>query len=81
MHFKPSSDRDDIHDGELVKRLRKKIKIVPEFERKFLFPYGFMTYGCAKWAVQTVLSFSDEFTKLLGVKDTFALPGLDFTMP
>jgi len=46
-----------------------------------LFPYGFMTYGCAKWAVETVLTFSIKFTKLLGVTDTFALPGRDFRLP
>ena len=81
MHFKPSWDRDDIHSGDLVKRLKTRINIVPAYERKFIFPYGFMTYGCAKWAVQTVLAFSIELTTLLGVKDTFALPGFDFTMP
>jgi hypothetical protein len=81
MHFRPSWDRDDIHGGCLVKELRKKIPTVPVYKGKFLFPYGFMTYGCTKWAVETVLTFSIEFTKLLGVKDTFALPGRDFRLP
>jgi hypothetical protein len=44
-------------------------------------PYGFMTYGCARWAVQTVLTFSAEFAKLLGVKDKFVSPGLNFNLP
>jgi hypothetical protein len=83
MHFKPSWDTDKIHDNHLVGELRdkKNIRIVDAYKGGFLFPYGFMTYECAKWSVQTVLTFSTEFTKLLGVKDTFILPGLDFTLP
>jgi hypothetical protein len=81
MHFKPSWDSDDIHSGKLVKGLKKKIPEVAAYKGNFLFPYGFMTYGCAKWAVQTVLTFSAEFAKLLGVKDKFVGPGLDFNLP
>jgi|SRR5271170_6142975 hypothetical protein len=81
MHLKPSWDRDDVHNGKLVKGLRnKKIPIVPAYKDKFLFPYGFLTYGCAKWSVRTVLTFSAEVTKLLNVHDTFVC-GLDFTLP
>jgi hypothetical protein len=40
-----------------------------------------MTYGCAKWAVQAVLVFAAGFTNLLGVKDKFVAPGLDFDLP
>ena len=81
MHFKPSWDSDDIHNGKLVEGLRKKIPVVAAYKRNFLFPYGFMTYGCARWAVQTVLTFSAEFAKLLGVKDKFVSPGLNFNLP
>jgi hypothetical protein len=83
MHFRPSWDSDDIHNGKLVKDLKKKVPVAAAYKSKgnFLFPYGFMTYGCAKWAVQTVLTFSSTFTKLLGVTDKFSLPGLDFKLP
>jgi hypothetical protein len=81
MHFKPSWDDDNIHNDDLVKWLRPKIPIIAAYKDKFLFPYGYMTYGCAKWAVETVLKFSTDFTKLLGVKDTFALSGRDFRLP
>jgi hypothetical protein len=81
MHFRPSWDSDDIHDGKLVERLRIKVPVVKAFKGKLLFPHGFMTYGCAKWAVQTVLTFSAEFTEVLGVNDRFTLPGLDFNLP
>jgi hypothetical protein len=61
--------------------VRKKIRIVDAYKSNFLFPYGFMTYDCARWAVQTVLAFSENFSKLLAVKDKFTLPGLDFALP
>jgi hypothetical protein len=81
MHFRPSWDDDDIHTGKFVEELRKKVPVVAAYKQRFQFPYGFMTYGCAKWAVQTVLVFSGEFATLLGVQDGFALPDLDFRLP
>jgi hypothetical protein len=80
MHFKPSWDGDNVNDG-LVADLKNKLPIVPAYKQNFVFPYGFMTYGCAKWAIRTVLAFSNEFTAELGTKDMFALPHLDFTLP
>jgi hypothetical protein len=81
MHFKPAWDDENIHSGTLVKGLKSKVPVVSSWQGKFLFPYGFMTYGCAKWSVQSVLTFSRSFSALLGVKDKFALPGLDFKLP
>jgi hypothetical protein len=81
MHFKPSWSDDDIDNDDLVGRLRKKIPVVRGYETNFLFPHGLMTYGCARWAVQTVLDVSAGFAKALGVKDQFAVPALDFTLP
>jgi hypothetical protein len=51
MHFKPAWDDEDIHSGTLVKGLKSKVPVVNSWQGKFLFPYGFMTYGCAKWSV------------------------------
>lgn len=81
MHFKPSWSDDDIENDDLVGRLRKKIPVVRGYETTFLFPHGLMTYECARWAVQTVLDVSAGFAKALGVKDQFAVPALDFTLP
>jgi hypothetical protein len=78
MHFRPAWNDEQVHSGNLVENLRKKIPIVEAWKSNFLFPYGFMTYGCAKWAVQTVLKFSSDFAALLSVKDRLAAPGLDF---
>jgi hypothetical protein len=64
-----------------VEEMKRKVSAVEAYRATFLFPYGFMTYGCAKWSVQTVQNFSAEFSNLLGVKDRFALQGLDFSLP
>jgi hypothetical protein len=80
MHFKPSWDDDDIHSGVLVRELRKKIPAIDAYKGKFLFPYGLMSYGCAKWSVQTVMEFSSDFAKLLGVTDKFAALFPDFKL-
>jgi hypothetical protein len=79
MHFKPSVTT--FTAASWLKTLRRRYRRVAAYKGNFLFPYGFMTYGCAKWAVHTVLTFSAEFAKLLGVKDKFVGPGLNFNLP
>jgi hypothetical protein len=81
MHFRPSWDDEDIHSGVFVEELKRKMPVVAAYERAFMFPYGLMTYGCAKWAVQTVLEFCSDFAKLLDVRDRFTTPGGDFNLP
>lgn len=73
MHFKPAWDSEtDIHDGKWVRTLKAKVPISPGYESNFMFPYGFMTYGCAKWAVRSAQAFSAQFTLLIGIPDRFA---------
>ncbi|MBV8774029.1 MAG: hypothetical protein JO166_17120 [Deltaproteobacteria bacterium] len=81
MHFKPSWDHDDVHSGDLVSQLKTRIPVVNAYQGSFLFPFGFMTYGCAKWAVQSLLAFSSQFATLIGVRDKLAMPGLDCKIP
>ena len=73
MHFKPAWDHQtDIHDSELVKEIRKRVPVTPAHKPNFVFPYGLMTYGCAKWALESASAFSAEFCALVGVTDRFA---------
>ena len=81
MHFRPSWDDDDIHGGKFVERLKTKLPTVDAYRSNFRFPYGFMNYACAKWAVQTVLNFSAEFGTLLAIDDKFADSSRDFALP
>jgi hypothetical protein len=73
MHFKPAWDSEtDIHEGKLVGELKKRVPVAPSLKPNAMFPYVFMTYGCAKWAVETARVFSAEFCALIGVGDRFA---------
>ena len=82
MHFKPSWDNEDIHKGKLVNFLKaRRVPTVRQWSGTPLIPHIFMTYGCAKWAVQSALDFSSDFASLIGMNDRFTLPGLDFNLP
>ena len=81
MHFRPTWSDDEIHKGQLVAALKKRIPIAPAYHGRVLFPYAFMTYGCAKWSVETVLTFAMDYSAQLGIVNTFALPGLNFSLP
>jgi hypothetical protein len=73
MHFKPAwDDQTDVHDSKLVKELKARVPVTPAYQSNFMFPYGFLTYGCAKWAVEIARDFSSEFCALIGVRDRFA---------
>lgn len=73
MHFKPTWDSEtDVHNGGWLGDLKKRVPISPGYQSSFMFPYGFMTYGCAKWAVESARAFSAEFASLIGVNDRFA---------
>jgi hypothetical protein len=82
LHFKPAWDHEAaIHDSDLVKALKKKVPIYHAYESEFRFPHGFLTFGCAKWSVQSVLTFSRSFSTLLGVEDKFMAEHLYFSLP
>jgi hypothetical protein len=73
MHFKPAWDHEtDVHDGKWIKELKQRVPISAGYQSKFMFPYGFMTYGCAKWAVESARLFAADFSALIGVKDRLA---------
>ena len=84
MHFKPAWSHEDVHDSDLVRALkRKRVPIAPGYRppNEFHFPYGFMTYGCAKWSVQTALDFSKSYAAILRVRDRFADSPNDYALP
>lgn len=72
MHFKPAWDSETgVHDSSLVKGLKTRISVMAAYQPKFLFPYGFLHYECAKWAVESARKMSAEFCLLIGVQDRF----------
>ena len=72
IHFKPAWDHDEVHDSKWVKELKRLVPIYAPYAKRFQFPYGFITYGTAKWAITTALNFAAHITPLLGVPNRFA---------
>ncbi len=73
MHFRPVLDQVNAasQESNLVKALKSKVPTTHAYKAPYTFPHSFMTYGCAKWSVETVLTFSEYFRELLGINDLF----------
>jgi hypothetical protein len=82
LHFKPAWDREkDVHEGKLTKSLMVKLPICEAYKGSLLFPYVFMNFACARWAVRNVLAFSAEFSSILEINDRFVRQQSDFELP
>jgi hypothetical protein len=82
MHFKPAWDyEDDVHESKLIKSLREKVPTYRAYTDCFIFPYGLLTYGCARWSVESVLIFAGMFSAMVGVQNKFVAAHLDFSLP
>lgn len=79
IHFKPAWDHEEVHDSKLVRALKQRIPVYAPYAVVFQFPYGFITYGAAKWAVKTALDLAAHVTPLLGVTNRFA--GQSYDLP
>lgn len=79
IHFKPAWDHEAVHDSDWVKQLKLRVPIYAPYAERFQFPYGFITYGTAKWAITTALNFAAHVTPFLGVPNHFA--GHDYALP
>lgn len=71
IHFKPAWDHDNVHDSSWIRALKQRIPVYAPYAKNFQFPYGFVTYGAAKWAVTTALDFASHAAPLLGVPNRF----------
>lgn len=82
MHFKPAwEDQKSGPINPLEKKLGQRVPISHVYKTGFHFPYAFMTYGCAKWSVGSVLGFSKVISELLNVTDRFAAFNSNFELP
>ena len=62
VHFKPAWDSEAHHHRRLSDKLRDKFKPSRILEGP-IFPYSWATVSCTEWAIDTVLTFADHFTK------------------
>ncbi|MHC4326887.1 MAG: hypothetical protein ACYSWW_02045, partial [Planctomycetota bacterium] len=73
VHYNPESDQDFRSSRKLERSLRSKIEESSFTNRRdpFLTKRA-MSYSCARWAVNTALTFSKEYCKILKIQDKFS---------
>jgi hypothetical protein len=73
VHFKPEWHDEQNKHEDLGKHLRGKFALNPFFseENAVLFPQRCMSYGCAKWAVESSLKFMKAFSERMGLPFLF----------
>ncbi len=74
IHYKPErigtgKIYDKTNSEQLRKKLENKIKTLNPMRREgnVFFPHQCLGYGCAKWAVESSVKFSDEFFSKIGL--------------
>ena len=72
VHFKSEYDSELEYSGRLEKKLRAKITQSPFTKTSpgFL-THRAMSFSCARWSANTVLQFSRDYCKRLGILDKF----------
>lgn len=71
VHFKPEwPDEQEIHK-KIEQRLTSKFSLSPFIVGGAFFPQKCMSYGCAKWAVLSSLSFMSRFSQKAGLVNKF----------
>jgi hypothetical protein len=83
MHFRPVWDHfdDAREESKLVKALKGNVPIVPAYKSQLCFPHAFMSYGCAKWAIETVSALCSDVAELLEVDAKVVVPGPAISLP
>lgn len=73
VHFKPEWHDEQKEHRKLGERLRGEFALNPFITEGtgVLFPQRCMSYGCAKWAVDSTLAFMKEFSERMGLKFPF----------
>jgi hypothetical protein len=75
IHYKPEwvgtgeSYNKRLNEEKLRQKLEKKIKKLNPMTREgsLFFPHRCLGYGCAKWAVESSVNFSNEFFSKIGL--------------
>lgn len=82
VHFRPEWMEKQQRHAKLGERLRNKFGLSPFFDyNEPLFPRACMSYGCAKWAVESVRDFVLEVADANGWPCAFRKLGQLFELP
>lgn len=67
-HFKPEWDDEQVEHAKISKRLADRFAPSPFLaDQEPIFPKGWATSGCTRWAVQAAVSFLQDFEISAGV--------------
>jgi hypothetical protein len=70
-HFKPEWDNEAVRHRKISERLQNRFTPSTFLNDELLFPRRWTTHGCTKWAVESCLSFAEEFERLAGLEPKY----------
>lgn len=74
------SDNAAVHESDAAKRIERAVGRSRFYDSEAHFPIGYLHHRVAKWAVDTVRSASEDFSRAIKEEDRFAAQGFDFTL-
>lgn len=82
IHHKPQFDTISADNIEqfMGDKLHSKFETNPFVSGGLFFPYQCMSFGCAKWAIESCLNFTEDFYSRVDVNKPYTIPDADFTI-
>jgi hypothetical protein len=71
VHFKPEWSHEKKIQKKIEQRIHKKFSLSPFAHGDSVFPDQCMSYGCARWCVETALAFVEAFCTQSGIENRF----------
>jgi hypothetical protein len=71
VHFKPEWSHEKKIQKKIEQRIPKKLPLSPFAHGDSVFPDQCMSYGCARWCVETALAFVDAFCTQSGIENRY----------
>lgn len=83
VHFKPEWSHEKKIQKKIEKRIHRKFSLSLFAHGDSVFPDQCMSYGCARWSVETALAFADAFCTQSGIENRYRLFSkyLDVSIP
>lgn len=71
VHFKPEWSHEKRIQKKIEQRIHKKFPLSSFAQGDSVFPDQCMSYGCARWCVETALAFVDAFCTQSGIENRY----------
>ena len=73
VHFKPEWSHEKRIQKRIEQCIQKKFALSPFAHGDSVFPDQCMSYGCARWCVETALAFVDAFCTQSGIENRYLI--------